>query len=392
MKRKSGRRRAGWWLLAGIGVLIAAVALVWLGAGVPRAAAAPREQGVSNDYCLGCHGRPGQTRTLPSGELQYMTIDPDGYAASVHGSGGYACVQCHTTIREYPHPPSTAQDLRDVSLQNYTTCQQCHSGNYEQTLDSVHQEALDAGNRNAAVCTDCHNPHYQTRLTEADSGQIKPEARVSIPQTCARCHSAIFDQYKQSVHGSALLGEAQQPGGNPDVPTCIDCHGVHNLPDPTSAMFRLTSPRICADCHTDAARMEKYGLSTAVLNTYLADFHGTTVTLFEKITPDQQTNKPVCYDCHGIHDIRSVADPQKGLHVKQNLLVTCQKCHPDATPDFPDSWLSHYEPSQEKNPLVYYVNLFYLGFIPAVIGGMLVFVAADASRRLLRRKNGGPSA
>jgi hypothetical protein len=134
--------------------------------------------------------------------------------------------------------------------------------------------------------------------------------------------------------------------------------------------------------------MEPYGLSTAVLNTYLADFHGTTVTLFERQSPDQPTNKPVCFDCHGIHDIRAVDDPEKGLHVKQNLLVTCQQCHPEATVDFPDSWLSHYVPSAEKNPLVYFVDVFYQFFIPIVVGGMAVFVLADAGRRLYRRAKG----
>lgn len=366
-------------------------ALLWLGAGSARRAEAQTipEPGVSNEYCLGCHGKAGQIRTLPSGEQQYISIDPVGYNNSVHGSGGYACVQCHTTIRTYPHPESTAQDLRDVTLQNYATCQQCHSGNYEQTLDSVHQAALEEGNRDAAVCTDCHNPHYQKRLTDPTSGALWPNARLSVPQTCARCHSAIYDQYKQTVHGAALLGSADQPGGNPDVPTCTDCHGVHNVPDPTTAQFRLDSPQTCANCHTDAKRMEPYGLSTQVLNTYLADFHGTTVTLFERQSPDQPTNKPVCFDCHGIHDIRAVDDPQKGLHVKQNLLVTCQKCHPEATIDFPDSWLSHYVPSAEQNPLVYFVDVFYQFFIPIVAGGMLVFVLADAGRRLYRRAKGG---
>lgn len=348
------------------------------------------QPGVSNDYCLECHGRPNQIRTLPSGEVQYMTIDRLAFNTSVHGGGGYACVQCHTTIREYPHPESTAQDLRDVSLQNYNTCQQCHSSQYEKQMDSVHAAALQAGDRNAAVCTDCHNPHYQRRLTDPTTGDLWAAARLVVPQTCARCHSAIYDQYKQTVHGAALLGDETHPGGNPDVPTCIDCHGVHNQADPTTAAFRLSSTELCAKCHTDPARMDKYGISTNVLSTYLADFHGTTVTLFQKTTPDQETNKPVCYDCHGIHDIRAVDDPEKGLHVKQNLLVTCQQCHPDATPDFPDSWLSHYEPSTEKNPLVYFVDLFYRFFIPGVLIPMGVFVVADAGRRLYTRlKKGG---
>jgi hypothetical protein len=135
--------------------------------------------------------------------------------------------------------------------------------------------------------------------------------------------------------------------------------------------------------------MDKYGISTNVLSTYLADFHGTTVTLFQVTEPDQQTNKPVCYDCHGIHDIKAVDDPEKGLHVKQNLLIKCQGCHPGATPDFPDSWLSHYEPSQDKNPLVYWVNVFYWFLIPGVIGAMLIFVAADGGRRIFNRFKGG---
>ena len=52
----------------------------------------------------------------------------------------------------------------------------------------------------------------------------------------------------------------------------------------------------------------------------MADFHGSTVTLFQRRHPDQVTNKPVCYDCHGVHDIASKNDPKKGLQVKENLL------------------------------------------------------------------------
>jgi hypothetical protein len=127
--------------------------------------------------------------------------------------------------------------------------------------------------------------------------------------------------------------------------------------------------------------MSKYGLSTQVLTTYVADFHGTTVALFRKLTPDAETNKPVCYDCHGIHDIASVDDPEVGIHLKENLLVRCQECHPDATTKFPDSWLSHYTPSAENASVVYFVNLFYIIFIPVVLGGMLILVMLDFSSR-----------
>jgi nitrate/TMAO reductase-like tetraheme cytochrome c subunit len=345
-------------------------------------AATPTAQpGVSNDYCLSCHGKPDQVVKLASGETLYLTIDAVAYNQSVHGSGSYACVQCHTTIRAYPHPKLEAQTTRDVTLAFYTTCKTCHVDKYRLTLDSVHQQALDKGNQNAAVCTDCHNPHYLGRLTNPATHALLPEARVNIPQICGRCHSVIFDQYKQSVHGSALIGQ-----GNPDVPTCIDCHGVHNISNPTTNAFRLSSPEMCAKCHTDPQRMAKYGISTQVLNTYLADFHGTTVTLFEKTSPDQVTNKPVCFDCHGVHNISRPDDPKTGLEVKQNVLATCRKCHPDATANFPSAWLSHFVPNPQTSPLVFYVDQFYKYFIPVVLGGMAVFVASDIYRRLINRR------
>ncbi|MFZ1240953.1 MAG: cytochrome c3 family protein [Anaerolineae bacterium] len=378
-------------------MVVFAGAVLWLAAltwPVAPAAAAPPVQDttpptssplsppimVSNETCLACHATAATTR-LPSGEDLYLGIDPARYAASVHGSGGYLCTQCHTNISGYPHPPQQAQDLRGYAIANYELCKTCHADKYELSKDSVHQTALQAGNRQAAVCADCHDPHAQGRILDQKTHQPLPDAHLAIPQTCATCHNTIYEQYKTSVHGAALV-DAQ----NPDVPTCIDCHGVHGIADPTSATFRLNSPSVCAKCHTDAARMDKYGISTQVMNTYLADFHGSTVTLFEKQAPDQLTNKPVCIDCHGFHDIKQASDPQKGLHVRENLVAQCQSCHPDANANFSEAWLSHYTPDREKYPIVYYVNLFYQIVIPTLIGGMVLFAVGDAGRRLLNRR------
>jgi hypothetical protein len=131
--------------------------------------------------------------------------------------------------------------------------------------------------------------------------------------------------------------------------------------------------------------MDKYGISTDVFDTYVSDFHGTTVLLFQTIAPDQETNKPVCIDCHGVHDMKKVDDPESQV-IKENLLVTCQKCHPDADANFPTSWISHYRPSPEHSPLVFFVNLFYLIFIPTLLGGMVLFVATDVRKRVFGRK------
>jgi predicted CXXCH cytochrome family protein len=350
------------------------------------AAPLPQDKKPSNDVCLGCHQQEGMTTQI-GGQSLAVTIDSQKFSASVHGTEAVACVDCHTNITGFPHPQVTASSTRDFSLEMYPTCQQCHNEQYQKVLDSVHQTALAAGNNNAAVCTDCHNPHTQTRLTDKTSGKLLADARVHIPETCAKCHSKIYDAYKTSVHGSALTQ------GNPDVPTCIDCHGVHNIQNPTTNTFRNSTPFLCAKCHTDKSIMDKYGISTNVLNSYVSDFHGTTVKMFEETYPDQPTNKPVCTDCHGIHDIIKVDDPKAGIALKSNLLVKCQQCHPNATTDtFTDAWLSHYEPSTKVFPLVYYVNLFYKFFIPAVLGGMLVFVLSDVYRRFIARKTQGKGA
>jgi len=332
------------------------------------------QPGVDDEDCLVCHELPDQYMELPSGEPLYLTVNSEEYYNSVHGSQGYACVQCHKDIREYPHAPLAANNRRDVTLQLNQSCRYCHESMFNATLDSVHAKALASGNDEAAVCTDCHGAHNTQSPHD-------PPSRSA--QMCERCHSEIYNQYEESIHGSALIGD-----GNPDVPACIDCHGVHSVQGPSTEPFRLHSPLICAKCHADEELMNEYGISTDVFDTYVSDFHGTTVVLFEQRHPDQETNKAVCIDCHGVHDIRRADDPESAVN-KEHLLTTCQKCHPDATINFPTSWLGHYRPDPNRFPVVFFVDLFYKILIPVVLGGMAVFVVADAARRIINwRKEG----
>lgn len=335
---------------------------------------------IGNDTCLECHGKSGLTMKLANGDVLDLYVNPQNYDSSIHGKDGYACVQCHTTVGNYPHPPFSAADRRDASIKLYPACFRCHSGEYERSQDSVHATAMAAGIREAAICTDCHTAHMVRQLNDPQTHQPLPGTRTWIPQVCAQCHNAIYQEYLSSVHGSALIGE-----GNPDVPTCVDCHGVHNISNPLTNAFRLNSPQLCAKCHTDPKIMAKYGISTNVLSTYVADFHGTTVNIFEKESPDAPTNKPVCFDCHGVHNIVRVDDPKRGLDIEQNLLVRCKVCHPNATTNFPTAWLSHYIPSPKQNSLVYYVGIFYKLLIPTVLGGMALLVVMDFSRRTFNR-------
>ena len=221
-----------------------------------------------------------------------------------------------------------ADNLREMRFEMHDVCQNCHDDIDVLQHDSVHGRALADGNLDAPTCVDCHGNH-----TIESPGE--PREKVSV--TCGQCHSTINEQYANSVHGAALLGEH-----NPDVPVCTDCHGVHNIPDPRTAEFRTASPQMCGDCHADEELMAQYDISTDVFDTYVADFHGTTVELFDRQSPHEATNKAVCYDCHGIHNILPANDEHSQV-IQENLLTTCRQCHPDATANFPAAWTSHFQ-------------------------------------------------
>lgn len=338
----------------------------------------PPAQMPDNSQCLTCHSTPGQVFQLPNGDALSTYVDEKAFAQGVHSS--LSCQLCHPNIASYPHPKNVAQTAKEYTLQYKDTCNQCHATEAQQTMDNAHGQLAADGNANTPTCADCHTPHATAPILKDANGDPAPTENAKIATICSSCHASIVDQYKASVHGAALFEDA-----NLDVPACGDCHGIHNLQPARTAEFRLDSPNLCSECHSRADIMDKYGISTEVTSSYIADFHGTTVTLFEKQSPDMETNKAVCYDCHGVHDIAASDDPEKGLKVKQNLIEACQRCHPGANANFPDSWLSHYIPDQQKYPVVYYVNLFYLILIPTVLGGMALFIATDVFRRFTDR-------
>ncbi len=121
----------------------------------PTAPSAP-PAAANNQVCLGCHSSPGQQMKALNGEIISLYVDPDAFRNSVHGAKGFACTVCHTNISGYPHPGYKPADRRQVTLNLYQACKQCHADNYQKTLDSVHQKALASGNRLGAVCADCH--------------------------------------------------------------------------------------------------------------------------------------------------------------------------------------------------------------------------------------------
>lgn len=338
----------------------------------PAATPAASELGTTladNADCLTCHSRTDFSMTLTSGEKLPLYVDPAILTASIHG-GKLLCTDCHTAITGFPHPAPAIQSLREYSIAQYNLCQRCHFDNYTKSLDSIHYQLSSQGDLRAPLCTDCHGAHDVA---------LPSQPRTRISQTCTRCHEEVSNQYRDSVHGKALLEE-----NNYDVPACTDCHQSHTIEDPRTASFRLASVQLCADCHSNGALMAKYDISPNVVNSYLQDFHGRTVALVGKENKDIWAEEAVCTDCHGIHDIQKADSPSSPV-IKANLVVTCAKCHPDASTNFPSAWLSHYEPSLHQAPLIFFVRWFYRILIPFIVVGISIHVILDFWKRITNR-------
>jgi len=350
------------WLYIGIPVLLACIAGLF--------SATTARAGETTDYCLSCHGNPDLSMILPSGEALPLYISPEALSVSVHNKVGIECNACHTEIQTYPHPPLEYQNKRELARALYQSCQKCHSDNYDKARDSMHAQAAEAGNLDAPICTDCHGAH-----DVKDPAQ--PRAHVST--ICGQCHTAIFADYRQSVHGDALIEQS-----NPDVPVCTDCHGVHNIQDPRTEQFRVHSPDLCASCHADAELMEKYGLPSNVYELYELSWHGVDVSVYKARWPTIWHSSAVCTDCHGIHDIRKTDDPESRVN-QQNLLSTCQKCHPDAGPNWTGAWTGHHEVSLQRTPFIFYTQAFYTSFTPFVLVLSLLYVVLQIIRSAVER-------
>jgi predicted CXXCH cytochrome family protein len=321
------------------------------------------------DDCLGCHGDDKLSVTLENGDEAPLFMNKELLAGSVHKA--LRCTDCHVGLDEVPHPQRHYKNLVQFRSSFGESCKTCHFENYTKTLDSVHYGLQARGDVFAPTCVKCHGSHDIARPAE-------PRSRIS--RTCATCHEQIFQAYAKSVHGKALLTQQNQ-----DVPVCTDCHRSHDITDPKDRAWLMNTPALCGKCHADQKLMGKYGLSTNVLSTYLADFHGTTAGFGSKgkATGNERV-VALCVDCHGIHDIGKVTGPSAPAF-RTNLVKTCQKCHPGASENFPAAWLSHYEPSLQRAPMVYLVKLFYKFIIPFIVGGLILQILLHLWRAVVNR-------
>lgn len=296
--------------------------------------------------CLACHGQAG----MKSDKGKSISIDPAKHAASAHAI--LSCTDCHTSIKEFPHPTKVAQvqcatchadeakafpmsahsALGDSacaschgSVHELTTadklmpgkCVECHADEVNALASSIHGQAAKNGDPDAPRCVSCHGSiHSVTASSEPDSAV----ARKNMADTCAKCHSDAgflsrhkipvahpVEAYKQSVHARAVaLGK--------EAATCSSCHGSHDIYPATDARSRVNHwkvPETCAQCHTEIARQFNGSVHGEAVKTGVRD-------------------APVCIDCHGEHLIMDPKNPNSALNARNVSEETCGRCHGDA--------------------------------------------------------------
>ena len=352
-----------------IALTLAASALLLLA--VPRAVRAQAD-------CLACHA----DASLQDASGHGVGVDAPKFHSSIHGS--LQCGDCHTAIKEYPHPdkvtpvecetchtdeaaglvgsvhasraehpctschgdahsifPKTDPKSAVYPLNVPRTCGACH-GNasmaekhglnnvYPLYLDSIHGFALSKeGLLVAANCQSCHGSHHILSHTDPRS----PTYKANVPKTCGNCHAGITADYMGGVHGKAIAA------GKLDAPVCSDCHTAHAIEQPTASAFRMQSTPICGNCHKDK------------FSTYRDTFHSQLGSLGGYVETAR------CWDCHQAHDVRPTADPASPVN-PANLIATCGRCHAGANLSF-----VQYQPhanarDRKLNPGLYYVRLF----------------------------------
>jgi hypothetical protein len=119
-----------------------------------------------------------------------------------------------------------------------------------------------------------------------------------------------YAKYKESTHGIRLAE------GDPNVATCFDCHGGHQIlkaNDPASSVYPVNVPAMCASCHADKELMAPYGIPTNQFDLYRQSVHG------HALLDKQDFRAPTCAVCHGTH---GAAPP--GF---QEVANVCGSCH-----------------------------------------------------------------
>lgn len=223
----------------------------------PRDPTSPTSRAHSHETCAACHANPkvvGEGGILQPRVVILFEHSIHGLAIREGNLSAATCTDCHGAheIRR-PDDPGSPVFKRNVA----ETCGQCHAGEAQEYLASIHGRAVEQGVWEAPTCTDCHGEHG-IPATRAPGSRVAP---LTVSKTCAACHAATpliqefglparrVETFFGSFHGLAIQE------GSPVVANCASCHGTHNIfpsSDPRSTINPRNLPRTCGKCHPGA--------------------------------------------------------------------------------------------------------------------------------------------
>ncbi len=375
------------------------------------------DQGMSAADCLRCHESP-TIRSSKDGRS--LTVKQEELAASQHAKT--ACSQCHTEVT-----PSKTRACETIV--NKVNCGSCHAEVGAQYVKSTHGAMFAKHDPNAPTCKECHGTH-------GVKGKRNPESPIfpiNIPDLCGKCHMTghkaavrytgpekeIVEKYTESIHGKGLLksglvvtatcadchsAHGELPHTDPastvnranvastcgkchhgieemfrssvhsplvtktdkELPACSDCHSAHTIRRTDQDLFKLTIMNQCGRCHQEIAK------------TYFDTYHG-------KVTQLGYAKTAKCHDCHGAHDILPPDNPKSSLS-RQNVVATCQKCHPGATRRFAGylTHATHHDP--RKYPFLFWSFWLMTALLVGVfvVGGLHTFLWLPRALKMRR--------
>ncbi|MBT0666582.1 cytochrome c3 family protein [Geobacter pelophilus] len=127
-----------------------------------------------------------------------------------------------------------------AAVKSEIVCVQCHgsqTGRFAKPVElwrgSIHAE-------NGINCNHCHggDPGDAENAMSPARGFLGTPVETGIPGFCGRCHVGVLKDYLGSKHGKNL-----GKGG----PTCITCHGSHQVKKTT---IELINEKNCSRCHS----------------------------------------------------------------------------------------------------------------------------------------------
>ena len=311
----------------------AAIALLFTTTLRAQKAEAPRAED-----CAGCHDAGPRTGKRQAG------TPPGFHAAALKASphAALGCVDCHTDIKEVPHPDKLAR----------VDCGICHTDEQKQFAASVHGRKAAQNDPFAPGCKSCHGTHDILPPSNLKS----PVSTINVPRLCGSCHredtqvsktraipqTNILENYKDSIHGMGLFKQ-----GLTVTAVCTSCHTAHNvLPheDAHSSIAKQNIAKTCTRCHAQIETVHRQVIRGELwekqphLIPACVDCHEP--HKIRKVFYTQGMSNGDCLSCHGNPGLKPVSPGKTGsLYVNAAELagsrhsrIACVQCHTGGTP------------------------------------------------------------